>query len=484
VRATRDSELLQTDRSAIEGLYQEAPGFAVAMVHAVASHLRSQGRPEPRAREITVAGVLVDTKHLDADECRRRLIESLGKICTVGELERETEPLARSRALDRCERQQELTVAFADLYSVDEWWHFCTSQTDAVAIVTTPASPVVESLAEVEGATVALVGERHSPAASNWLGHPWVAAALHLGRQPDWPRSYDRLARSMLGASIGLVLSGGGARGFAHIGVLEVLQEAGIDIDRLGGSSMGAFISALYADGASPSEIRRVCRRELVERNPFKDYTLPRASVLRARQAELMLRRVFGSGTLEGTLLPCFTVSCDLVQADVVVHASGPLYWAVGVSMSIPGLVPPAVDGKRILVDGGVLDNLPVDKMARAPGPIIAVDVMGTGWQPRTIPWEVRPGVGGLRGHAALLAGKGPRTVPTLGETLSRTTVIGSWRMAAENRLAADLLIAPEVGDTAVLDFKRLDEMIDIGRAAAEKALPGLLQLVRPRRDL
>jgi NTE family protein len=290
------------------------------------------------------------------------------------------------------------------------------------------------------------------------------------------------LARAILGHSLGLVLSGGGARGLAHIGVLEALEEAGIAVDRVGGCSMGAFVAALFAAGTPPAEILNICRRELVLAKPFNDYTFPRASLLRAHKGDLMLRRLFGDKMLESTRLPCFTVSCDLVTANVVVHRTGLLDRAVAASTSIPGLAPPVLSEGRILVDGGVLNNLPVDQMSDEEGPIVAVDVSADRWRPRTVAWESRPGVRGLRAYLTLLAGRGPERVPTLPETLTRATVIGNWRVAIDNRARADVVITPRVEDTGILDFRRLNSIVEIGRTATRESLEAIRKLVTPRR--
>lgn len=475
VRALRDSALLRTPRLEIELLYDEAPGFAIAMVHAMSSHLWHRWQPEATAGRNAAVAVLVDGDHVPAADCRRLLTTSLRALCDVGVVEDDPalDAAGRGRSLDKSEREHDLSILFAPLRTQDDWWRFCVRQADSVVVVSAcGASPPVWH--ETRSARVALAGSRSDPRVGRWLTQPWVTEHHHLEDKRRWESGFDRLARSLLGKSVGLVLSGGGARGFAHIGVLQALGEAGLAVDRIGGCSMGALVAGLYANGSTPDEIRRICRRELVLHNPFRDYTLPRASVLRARLAELMLRRVFGEGLVEATAIPCFTVSCDLVGADIVVHRRGPLYWAVGVSMNLPGLVPPVLDDGKILVDGGVLDNLPVDHMPKAAGPVIAVDVMTKGWHPRMVAWERRPGTAGIRAHASLLAGRGPERVPSLAETLARTTVIGSWRMAVENRAKADILITPDVGNAGVLDFRRLDEMVEAGRAAGQAALADL----------
>ena len=172
------------------------------------------------------------------------------------------------------------------------------------------------------------------------------------------------------------MLSGGGARGLAHIGVLDELLAAGVNLDRVGGCSMGALVGALFAAGLAPDEIEAKLRAELVERNPMNDYTIPLAALVAGRKAEAMLLRLFGDVQIEELEREFFCVSSDLVTSELVVHRRGNLYEAVGASFCLPGIGPPVAAGDRLLVDGGVLDNLPVATMAaRGEGPVIAVDV-------------------------------------------------------------------------------------------------------------
>ena len=284
----------------------------------------------------------------------------------------------------------------------------------------------------------------------------------------------------MMGRSVGLVLSAGGTRGFAHIGVIEVLQDAGIEIDRIGGCSMGAFIGALLARGLRPTEITEVCRLELVEHKPFNDYTIPRVALLRARKAQRMLERVFGDLLIEELPTDYFSVSCDLLTAArVVTHRSGRVAVGVGASMSLPGLVPPLRHADGLLADGGLLNALPVDVMAAEPGPIVAIDVTGMGWAPRTLAYEPRPIPSGWLATARHYAGRGPDQLPRLVETLARLSVIGSRRLTDENRHLADVMIAPDVGRTGVLEFRKLDQMIEVGRAAGRAAVDAVTMLTR-----
>ena len=243
------------------------------------------------------------------------------------------------------------------------------------------------------------------------------------------------------------MLSGGGARGLAHIGALAALRDAGVAIDRLGGTSMGAFIASLCAMGASVQEISAIARREFVQQKPFGDYVWPKHSIIRARRAGALLTRVFGEEIIEQQPRTLYCVSTDLVAAQEVVHRRGRIAAAVARSMSLPGIAPPIRSAAALHVDGGVLNNLPVDVMtAEDEGPVIAVDVM-------------RPFDGP------------PVGLPGIVETITRSMVLGSWRKVEANRALAQVLIAPRLDSVALFDFARLDEIVRLGRQSADEAL-------------
>jgi predicted acylesterase/phospholipase RssA len=218
----------------------------------------------------------------------------------------------------------------------------------------------------------------------------------------------------------------------------------------------------MHAAGLEVDEMRDRCREELVRRSPFNDYTLPRVSLIRSRKAGRMLDRVFGDTIIEELPVSFFTVSADLLASRTVVHRRGPLFEAVGASMSIPGLVPPLSRPGHLLVDGGVLNNLPVDVMAADDeGPIVAVDVIR---------------------RVDAVEGEETPPLPSIMETLSRATVLGSVERAERNRRLADVVVTPDVQDVALRDFSALDRASASGYAAMRDALDhGAAELLHER---
>lgn len=226
------------------------------------------------------------------------------------------------------------------------------------------------------GCDLVLLAPQPGGNTARWLDET-EPAAHHLVYEAAYELGAARVARRIAGRSLGLVLSGGGARGFAHIGAIAVIEEAGYAVDRLGGCSMGALIAAMTALGLDADQIRDRCHEELVRKAPFNDWTVPRVALIRSRKAGRMLERIFGELQIEELPRSLFTVSADLLSSRTVVHRRGPLDESVGASMSIPGLVPPLARGGQLLVDGGVLNNLPVDLMHDShEGPVIAIDVV------------------------------------------------------------------------------------------------------------
>jgi NTE family protein len=486
VRAVRDTELLRLDAGRFTDLMAE-PAFSMALTRTLAALLQRGTAAAAPLRRGGVVGVVPVHEGLPVDRLVAELTTSLGPAGRVAALRgREIEIsagdealAAYGRLLDRMEADHDHVLLVAGgPGSPSGWDRFCRRQADrAIALAWADVAPTADAAATVGGADLALLTRTDGPPdVERWF----VAAAP--GRHHIVPTgagfadAVQRMGRRLTGTSLGLVLSGGGARGLAHIGVLEVLLDGGLAVDRIGGCSMGAFVGALFAVGRTPAEMVEVCKAELVSRNPFNDYTIPRVSLIRAHKAEAMLRRVFGTARIEQLPIDYFSVSAEMVHAQVVVHRRGPLADAVGGSMSIPGLVPPLREAGRLLVDGGVLNNLPIDIMAGSgEGPVVAVDVMGRKLEASA---TRSAATGGRRFRVRRRQVDEELALPNILETLSRVTVLGSWRAAAQNRQHAAAIVTPELTGIGLFEFGRIDAAIEAGRRAAREALPTLSALV------
>jgi NTE family protein len=274
---------------------------------------------------------------------------------------------------------------------------------------------------------------------------------------------------------VGVVLSGGGARGFAHLGVLTELVESGVMIDRVAGCSMGSYIAGMFAMELDCDTVRTRCREEFVLGNPLGDYTLPLVSLLRGHRARAMLERTFGTETtIEELPRDYFCVSCDLLSGELLVHRRGLVYEAVGASMCLPGIFAPVPRMKGYLqVDGGVLNNLPVEPMAAmSEGPVIAVDVTARFLPPDArYARRMRPRVRQWRKSIWRMVVGWDEPLPRLTDTLTRSIGMGSVDAVERARRSADLLIAPDTGQIGLLDWQQLDRMVEVGRRAAAESL-------------
>jgi NTE family protein len=463
VRAVRDSEVVTVSRGLFEGLLEREPSVAVAVARNLAQRLAVSVDLTPSVPTLSVFAVVPLTRDRSVARITDQLVAALrpwGTVATITKPPGADAEAEYAAVLDRHEASHTFTILTVGQGSADEAWsRFCIRSADRVIALLNGdrdlSSPAVRDRA-VMGCDVAFIGEAPSASTLRSCLDTLRPRAHHFVGTKDGSADVGRLARRLTGRSVGLVLSGGGARGFAHIGVIERLREAGIEIDAVGGTSMGAFVAAMFGLGWDPTSMLTTCREEFVEHHPFNDYTVPRFSLIRARKAAAMLSRTFGDASLEQLRRSTFVVTSDLGTGDQVVHTRGLVRETVGASMSIPGLVPPVAYEGRLLVDGGLLNNLPVDVMAaRREGPVLGVDVM-------------RQGAGSPRRSRYK---RTPSTSLPLLETLARATFLGSRQRAATNRDLADMLIAPAVESIGLLQFDRIDEAFAAGYDAAETAL-------------
>jgi predicted acylesterase/phospholipase RssA len=296
-----------------------------------------------------------------------------------------------------------------------------------------------------------------------------VAAHHHVAA--DSPSDFARLARFLAGRATGVVLGGGGTRCFAHIGVIRALEEAGIEIDAIGGTSMGAYLAAQYALGWDPARMRAFNRETWVRVRPMQDYTLPVLSLLTGRGFRKVARDIAGEAAIEDLAMRFFCVSSNLTRARIVAHRLGPLWRGMVASISVPGLMPPVAEGGDLLVDGAVLNNLPVDVMrSLCEGTVIASDVSPL------VDLAVDPGVGLSSGLWSRLfpwrraRPDGPKP-PTVVDVLSRVSTLNSTVATEVVKKQADLYLHPPTEDFTVVDWERADALMDVGYEYATRAV-------------
>lgn len=279
----------------------------------------------------------------------------------------------------------------------------------------------------------------------------------------------ERLIHYLRGIQIGLALGGGAARGMAHLGVLRALEEGGIVVDRIAGTSAGAMTGILYGAGIDPSYIAESFVRDLKPSWLFR--SLPRGSYwylmykYRRGQFEPMLRKYLSTLQLDQLPVPSSSVTVDLVSGEALVRQSGDAVQAILESINLPLLSTPIVHQGQALIDGGFVNNVPADVLvSQGCNLVIAVDVMA----------KIEREFGGVRAGAS----GGDARAPNAVQTLLRTYAVQSYNMKSVGAQPADLRIEPDVSDFSMAAFTQAKEMADIGDQAAKEKLPVINSLL------
>uniref|UniRef100_A0A3B5L715 lysophospholipase n=1 Tax=Xiphophorus couchianus TaxID=32473 RepID=A0A3B5L715_9TELE len=308
-------------------------------------------------------------------------------------------------------------VLYQTDYTLTPWTQRCIRQADCIIIVGLgEQDPAVGELERMlEGSAVraqkqlVLLHREDGPTPQgtvNWLNmRSWISRHLHLScprrvfskrslpkllelyqrvfeKPADRHSDFSRLARVLTGNAIALVLGGGGARGCSQVGIMRALCEAGIPVDLIGGTSIGALMGALYAEDRSLSRMRIRAREWAMEMtSTFKkvwDFTYPMSSMFTGAGFNSSISKVFQSKQIEDLWIPYFNITTDISASAMRVHTDGSLWRYVRASMSLSGYLPPLCDPKdgHLLMDGGYINNLPAD-VARSMGAkvVIAIDV-------------------------------------------------------------------------------------------------------------
>jgi NTE family protein len=326
------------------------------------------------------------------------------------------------------------------------------------------------------------------PVHSILRGFPIADSVGGIDRSPFFTTQLRRMAREIGRCRVGLALSSGGARGLAHIGVIQVLEENGIEIDAVSGASMGAYVGAVWAyghDGVACEKIARGLESRWGLLHLVDPVIPPRQGFLRTGRVGRRLRRAIGDTRFIELARPLRVVATDFETLDRVVFSSGEVASAVEASIAIPGICVPYRWQGRMLIDGGIADPLPVDVLSEmGVERIIAVNTIPTPEHIRMCmecsavePASTRQRHGlraFLNKHLNYFAHG------NLCDILMRANFGGQMRVAEQAGHIADIVLRPWACDARWHDFTNPGKYIALGRKVAQEQLPAMKKLTQP----
>jgi NTE family protein len=279
------------------------------------------------------------------------------------------------------------------------------------------------------------------------------------------------------GAKIGYALGGGGARGLSHIGVMKVLEEHGIYPDVIAGTSIGALVGALYASGLRAGDIERALRLDLRRLAMLADVRLSFSGLVQGKRVSSALKSFLGDLTFSDLKIPFACVATDIIHGQQVVLRTGPVISAVRASISVPGLFTPVKVRGRYLVDGGLVNMVPVSTCREmgaeyVVGVNVIPDPAGRIHEAENDREDDDDEQDMTHRESRSSKSKQPKSsAPNVVKVLIQSLYIPGYRIAMENLEDADLAISPEVGDIGFFQFDKEVEAIEAGEKAARLAL-------------
>jgi predicted acylesterase/phospholipase RssA/CRP-like cAMP-binding protein len=483
--AIRDTQVAVLDRAGFDLLAAEYPQ---EILQAFARRMKSQVRAATSntttdiSRPSTVAVLVYSSA---AKEFSASIADALGAFGPILHLKHEIlttvfpnrglSPRAAESRLSVWLNEQETTwsrVVYEATAMEGTWTLRCLRQADILLVVAEaemdpdPVRSSVQSLLEQANcrAETNLVllhpgGTEMPRHTKTWVKDSRFKRHWHacIGNEAD----AQRIARFLDGRAVGLTLGGGMAFGLAHIGVIEALRDLRVPIDYVGGTSMGAIVGAGCALGYSRTKISGILKDGCT--NSLKgDYTLPLVSLLSGKKLAQSVGEYIGDHDLEDFWLPYFAVSASLVHAKMIVHKNGSALRSVLASSRVPGLFPPLCWDQDVLVDGGLVNNVPCDVMRDqlGSGTVIGVDVA------RGLDFSVteqfdlhHSGWKMVRRRFSFFSPKPHRKNTTMASIFQRVVRLGGVAQLRHISSKADLYLTPPLREFGYRDFHRGEEM-------------------------
>ncbi|MEZ5708987.1 MAG: patatin-like phospholipase family protein [Blastomonas sp.] len=497
LQASRDSVVMALDRASYDRVVARHPALADALLKSVSQRLAavtartSQVAPRPPRvlAFVDAGGSALPADLIDRVAHAMRIVLPADRdVAVVREGDVPPGSASAYQAWLR-ERESKRGYILVDTRGDDQWAALACRNADGMVMLADPSAASivnpVEAMAmqsiEPVNRTLALVRTSRNDRISGTAA--WLAGRdphLHHHLALDRPSDLAKLARFLTGRAVGLVLAGGGALGCAHLGIVRGLQKADIPIDYIGGTSAGAAMGAAIAQGLGVAETLDQMEAMFIHAKAMKRLTLPVHSLLDPHVFDAELRSRYGEQDIVDQPIGFFAISTNLSTNALHVHRRGPLWQAVRASGSLPTILPPFIDHDgNILVDGGVLDNIPVTTMREVKtGPNIVV-TLGDANQA----WRIRAAYESIRSRGRLLVDfllrrKASDDFPSIVEVMQRSMVVAS-RIASRSMLReGDIMLTPPIiPGMQILDWH-------LGRKQAQLAAEYVAQQVEENDDL
>jgi NTE family protein len=451
VRALRNSELLRISKQDLQSVTARNPGVLLAICSAVVRRLQRvqpASASPPRCR--TLCFVPADAT-IDIKSVIEKIASRLETFGTVTLLSAEQTSGQTSAWFSEIERRFDF-VLFQAEYSQTPWTRFCLRQSDRIVLLAqgdaepTDCPALGLTRVDTHSAPLSLMllwnGAIAPAKTSDWLKLVNPSGHHHIRSSQD----IERASRLIAGRGRGLVLSGGGARALAHVGVIDALRQHDIPIDVIGGTSIGGVVAAVFAlEWDLTATIRSLAAA--FNRRRFSDFAVPRTALYSERAFARTLGHCFREIAVEDSPIPLFCVSTNLTAGISAVHRTGRLLTWLRATTAVPGMCPPIVEQNAVYVDGGVLNNLPTDAIRDfGVASAIAVDVGSS-----------------LEAQAR---SDGESGLPNILNLLWRVGTIGSDAAASQKRRDGDVVLKPELGNMGLFDWNAYERAIAAGYQA------------------
>jgi predicted acylesterase/phospholipase RssA/CRP-like cAMP-binding protein len=500
VYAIRDSELICLTGDGLEQLAMKHPQIGFAIMREVVSKLRKNTLLPRSSSQLATIAVVASRPDLPLRRFTEQLSAAFGAKDTVYLLDSKafdaelgqgacTLPESDSRNgdliawLTALELANRFVILEADT-TMTEWTRRCLRTADRVLILTdatqSPEPGQLEmQISELLGKKlvaqtelVMLQPARTIPPVNTRLWLNARDAKRHHHLCLDNEADIQKLARFISGRAVGLVLSGGGARGMAHAGAVRALEEAGFQVDAVGGTSFGSIMAAMVALEWGWEKMYAELRDFAATHRKYFRYTLPTIAFMEGQPINEFFRNLYEREFIEDLWVDYFCVATNMSVGRQVVLDTGSLWRSVRASLSIPGVFPPVPFEGNLLVDGGLLNNLPVDIMRSrlGNGTIIASYIDTDDSSPKAYtyddavsPWDqVRSRINPLRERVA---------VPTIVDTITRSIGLSNRSAIPAQKAGADLLIEHSVSQYGLFQYDAIEEVLNVGYESARRAI-------------